>query len=60
MLYIQRRVSESLDPSSASMILPNAPPIIFLEYNSSIEDVIFPAIFFGMNVRNACAPFLFD
>jgi len=60
MLYIQRRVSESLEPSCASMILPNAQPIIFLEYKSPTENLVRPVIFFSMNVRNVYAPFLID
>ncbi len=60
MLYIKDCIFRDFPASSASMILPNAQPIIFLEYKSSTKSLVEPASFFGMNVRDACAPFLFD
>ena len=48
----------ALTASSVSMILPNAQPIIFLEYKYSSTSLVGTAIFFGMNVRDVCTPFL--
>ena len=60
MLYIKGCIFRAFPASCASIILPNAQPIIFLEYKSSTKSLVGTAIIFGMNVRDVRAPFLID
>ena len=56
MLYIHRRVSESIQHKLRTHDFAKCQLIIFLEYTSSTEDLIRSAFLFGMNVRDVpCA-----